>query len=86
MQDLLGRSCRDGGPVSLSSSRGLLSTLEGHGRDELLHLVGQPLLPRLLILVQGCCDLGEKENSCEENDIFLHLVEPVLLGSFMDIT
>lgn len=51
-----GRSCRDRGPVSLSRSRSL-SALERHGRDELLHLVGQPLLPCLFVLLQGCRDL-----------------------------
>ncbi|TNN43428.1 hypothetical protein EYF80_046357 [Liparis tanakae] len=36
---------------------------EGHGGDELLHLVGQPLLPRLLVLLQGRGDLeGRKDD------------------------
>lgn len=39
---------------------GSLSALEGHGRDELLHLVGQPLLPRLFVQLQGGCDLLQK--------------------------
>lgn len=46
--------------LSLSFGVGSLSALKGHGRDELLHLVGQPLLPRLFILLQGCGDLWGK--------------------------
>lgn len=33
------------------------SALEGHSGDELLHFVGQPLLPGVVVLVQGCRDL-----------------------------
>lgn len=65
-----------GGPVeivvlSLSVKRGgggggSPSALEGHGRDELLHLVGQPLLPRLLVLLQGGCDLLQKRENWDQ--------------------
>lgn len=65
-----GRSCRDCGPVSLGKTGGWgggsPSALEGHGRDELLHLVGQPLLPRLLVLLQGGCDLLQKRENWDQ--------------------
>lgn len=60
MQDLFRRPCRDCGPVSLVLSLSL-SALEGHGRDELIHFVGQPLLPRLFVLLQGRRDLQRRE-------------------------
>lgn len=68
MRDLFARSCRDSGPAALVLSLfqlGSLSALEGHGRDELLHLVGQPLLPRLFILLQSCRDLYRRNKCCQ---------------------
>lgn len=79
-----GRSCRDCGPVSLGKTGGWgggsPSALEGHGRDELLHLVGQPLLPRLLVLLQGGCDLLQKrenwdQTTTKKNTARLHLLQ-----------
>lgn len=46
----------------LPAAEARLSALEGHGRDELLHLVGQALLPGLLLLLQGRCDLCTKQS------------------------
>ena len=42
---------------------GGLSALQGHGGDELLHLVAQPLLLGLLVQLQGSCDLEREEST-----------------------
>lgn len=48
-------------PSSLTEKGGPASALQRHGGDELLHLVGQALLPGLLVLVQRRGDLRPKD-------------------------
>lgn len=57
-------------PSSLTGKGEAASAVQRHGRDQLLHLVGQALLPGLLVLVQRRRDLCRKD---KHQPLRLHL-------------